>query len=813
MIINTNLASVNTLRQMGVNEKNTQSALAKLSSGLRINSAADDAAGLSISEKMRGQISGLNKATTNAQDGISMVATAEGSLSETTSILQRMRELAVQASTDTNTTIDRGAMQTEMNQLTSEINRIGNTTSFNTQKLLNGGGQAVTVVNSGKLDLPAQLSGGQVSTSAGAAAEQLTKTFTLSTGFDATALTGDNGKTLTFNLGGKDITLTLNSSLTALGSTASQVGISGTTTATAAADAIEQSLTLAIEADADLRDKYTASNALGVVTIAAKAESFSYGKLVGSDAGVNGSISFSASGSFNDATVTEATTIAGAGAYASASIDFTDKSASDLKGTGFVIGGKKIDLYDSTDGAYKGDADFAVDLKGAVSGEQVVDKVVSALYNTTGNNVVKFGATVVAGQSYLPDVNVTKDSEDANKLLITAKSVGTAGNGIKLSDNSANDVSNVLGSDKLTGESVVSAKGLKDGQQTVTISYAAATATEVSVLGAATVGNFTVITNSISAFDSGTYKITNADSLLENHVQLQKQNSDGSYSTVAGYEDITLTNGDNKIGDITINQTATQFTASAADTDDYTFTIDKQHYEAQLTEKDGTAGATVRVTSGEQNVLLKAQDGTGEAMINIGDVSSDLSIGANTTFNFNTSAAKASEVTGGTFSAKLQIGANTGESMTVEIGDMRSQALGISGTSAGATITSSEGAKASLVMVKSASNGSDNNNVEFTLDISTADKATAAISVIDDATAKVSAQRSNLGAVQNRLEHTINNLGTASQNITTAEANIRDVDMAKEMTNFTKNNILQQASQAMLSQANQQAQGVLQLLR
>jgi len=139
MIINTNMASLNTLRQLGNNEKATRSSLEKLSSGLRINSAADDAAGLAISEKMRGQISGLNKASSNAQDSISLVATAEGSLNETTSILQRMRELAVQGSNDTNTTTDRTAMQTEMNQLTSEINRIGNTTEFNTQKLLNGG--------------------------------------------------------------------------------------------------------------------------------------------------------------------------------------------------------------------------------------------------------------------------------------------------------------------------------------------------------------------------------------------------------------------------------------------------------------------------------------------------------------------------------------------------------------------------------------------------------------------------------------------------------------------------------------------------
>lgn len=138
MIINHNMSSLNTLRQMGVNEKNTAGSLEKLSSGLRINRAGDDAAGLAISEKMRGQIRGMDQASRNAQDSISMIQTAEGGLNETHSILQRMRELAVQASTDTNTATDRGALQDEMKQLTNEIDRIANTTEFNTKKLLNG---------------------------------------------------------------------------------------------------------------------------------------------------------------------------------------------------------------------------------------------------------------------------------------------------------------------------------------------------------------------------------------------------------------------------------------------------------------------------------------------------------------------------------------------------------------------------------------------------------------------------------------------------------------------------------------------------
>lgn len=138
MIINHNLPAMNTYRQYGINTNATSKSLEKLSSGLRINRAGDDAAGLAISEKMRGQIRGLDQATRNAQDGISMIQTAEGGLNETHSILQRMRELAVQSASDTNTTEDRGEIQLEIEDLIAEIDRIATTTQFNTQQLLDG---------------------------------------------------------------------------------------------------------------------------------------------------------------------------------------------------------------------------------------------------------------------------------------------------------------------------------------------------------------------------------------------------------------------------------------------------------------------------------------------------------------------------------------------------------------------------------------------------------------------------------------------------------------------------------------------------
>ena len=138
MVVQHNLSAMNTNRQMGVVTSALQKSTEKLSSGYKINRAGDDAAGLSISEKMRSQIRGLNKASDNAQDGISLIQVAEGALNETHSILQRMNELATQAANDTNTSTDRTAIKAEIDQLKSEIDRIQSTTQFNTQNLLDG---------------------------------------------------------------------------------------------------------------------------------------------------------------------------------------------------------------------------------------------------------------------------------------------------------------------------------------------------------------------------------------------------------------------------------------------------------------------------------------------------------------------------------------------------------------------------------------------------------------------------------------------------------------------------------------------------
>ncbi len=155
------------------------------------------------------------------------------------------------------------------------------------------------------------------------------------------------------------------------------------------------------------------------------------------------------------------------------------------------------------------------------------------------------------------------------------------------------------------------------------------------------------------------------------------------------------------------------------------------------------------------------------------------------------------------YKATFQVGANKDQSMSIEINDMRAAALKIAGTAGTDGFTAAN----------AVTNGTDNTNIEAALDVSTYENASNAVDVINDAIETVSAERSKLGAYQNRLEHTINNLGTSSENLTAAESRIRDVDMAKEMMEFTKQNILNQAAQAMLAQANQMPQGVLQLLR
>lgn len=523
---------------MGVNQNNASNNMEKLASGLRINKAADDSAGLAISEKMRGQIRGLDQASRNAQDGISMIQTAEGSLGETHEILQRMRELATQAANDTNVGVDRNEIQKEMNSLTSEINRIGNTTEFNTQKLLNGGVQTV-----GKVD---------ATSTAVVAGATGTQGFV---DFDITTALAD-GETLV--VGGETVTTYL-----------------------------------------DAAALTTAGDAFGILAT-----------------------------------------------------DTADNQAAAIRGMTF-----------------------------------------SGLTATgTGANIILTQDT--AGTGTVDTVAGT----GAAKTTENAQVAGVA------------DGADTAGSTQLTiTTALADGETLAVGGETVT-TYADATALAAANAGA-------------------------GDALGI----LATQTADEQAAAIRGMS----------------------FTG--------------------LSETGGT-GADV--------ILTQTVAGTG-----------DIAAATVTTPGAT-----------GSFSANFQIGANSGQSLTLNVADMRSVALQVSGDTSEGTVTAKNDSVASYVATANVTDGTDNTDTEFALDVSSHDKASAAISVINDAIESVSAERSNLGATQNRLEHTISNLGTSAENLQAAESRVRDVDMAREIMEMTKNNILSQASQAMLAQANQAPQSVLQLL-
>jgi len=682
MIINHNIAALNTYRQLSSNQTISQKSLEKLSSGLRINRAGDDAAGLAISEKMRAQIRGLDQASRNAQDGISMIQTAEGALNEVHAILQRMRELAIQAANDTNVDVDRDEIQKEINQLTSEINRIGNTTEFNTQKLLNGGGVET------KLPVNTLVAGAGKGKIAGVEADGA---FNISVLNNSTAgaakswsyeLSGDfsaaSGNSATFQFQGATVTVTF--------------GDDGT--ATSITNVTNNSATLIF-----------AQNGAVANLATALANAFTSIKTAGGENSILKDFTFGSSGA---AFTIDANTV-----------------------------GSQYNLAQVTSNV--GSTGLAV---GSDAGTAGVDEVRGTYAFTIDKAFEAVGTTITIGGE-----------------TFTAVASGATGNQFNVGTDAQEQALNLAKA--INSNATLSARfdALVNGN-TITLVEKAGKATG-SDITSGTLANNTAI--------QGIYSF-NIDDLV---AVGGKYEIDGVSIEVT--DDIThsgLANGTAVLYDPTKNGQAAKLKAAIEANSELNskYTVDVSNTTITLTQKTGNESAEA----------LKASTNTNAK---------------------------------GHFVASFQVGANSGQSMSIELNDMRSLALGVSGDKVGAKVTAKNGVKASYVAIANVSNGTDNKSVEYALDVSSYEKAQAAISVINDAIEAVSAERSRLGAYQNRLEHTINNLGTSSENLTAAESRIRDVDMAKEMMEFTKMSILSQAAQAMLAQANQMPQGVLQLLR
>ena len=654
MRINTNLIAQNTYIQYTSNNNKIAKAVEKLSSGLAINSAADNAAGLSISEKMRAQIRGLEQASANAQDGISLVQTAEGALSSSTEILQRMREIAVQAASDTNENeIDREALQDEFTQLQAELDEISKTTTFNKKNLLDGSLATSTAklanVNLAKSGLSVEL--GNAAAGSYVFSVSVEQESAAIAARQATFIATSNSDS--FVVG----TVTNNLSASSLAN--------GNYTITAEYD--EGNKQMIFTATSDKGQQFTAK--LSESDLAA-----AFG--TGRSAGAVATLQFG-NGAGNNA------------------FSFTLKTTS---------------TYDTSSTSTM--STLAADLTDALK------------LSATGG---------VDGQAATYGVYAHLTGAESVKLEAGMSSI-TFSNGIKINFNelTTSDVNTSIGTaiiNELTMSDTfeVNANAANNGA-TATIDLSEIVTAEQVALGEGTIYSVTI--------NGKTYSYT-------------QQASDATVADI-------------------MNGLKAQYDADPLTVDN----IVGSSTTPSLTFKASINGTSIELVSNE----VSAEAGDLDA--------GDLSVSASSfryTYNYvNTFGAEPSKfdvVNKAGAGLTFQVGANEGDELTINIDKMDSNYLGV--------------ASAKVTTQKAAS---------------------AAISAVDNAINRVSSQRAYLGAIQNRLEYKINNLEISTENLTSAESQIRDVDMAKEMTNFTNANILQQAATAMLAQANALPQNVLSLI-
>ncbi len=646
MVVQHNLQAMNANRMLGMTTGSQSKSTEKLSSGYKINRAADDAAGLTISEKMRKQIRGLNRASTNAEDGVSAVQTAEGALTEVHSMLQRMNELATQASNGTNSEADRDAIQAEIDQLTTEIDRVAETTKFNEIYLLKGD------------------KGGELETQTVAAHDAGIKGTLTDVGGGTTKFALDkaleNGDKIT--IGGKEYTI---------GTAANHQDPTELNTST---------------------DGYAkAATALDNTVL-----------------GVGDSVTYNG----NTYTVTDKISLE--------DLTFTDTDQfkiGDVTYTAKTAPGAGVDTDVNVN-------DVKAKIEAALAEGKQVTAIKATVTKTAASGTANATAAPVTFAAPPSIVASLKEGEISKDLLADTKASTVAKAGAGITDNTAvtlaaGDSFTVGGATtKVTAEDPQSAKDTFDA------------------IDALSVGDTVTIGSGV---DQITYTIVDEADVDEEVFKLTKE---AILSKIHDGDIVDDGNGPKTvIGDIALPESNEKVISA------------KQAYSMIADELQKASSIGTDVAAAVTN------DGNGGFTITQGTVEVVKSL------SFNLHVGSDADMT---------------NKITVDIDTMNAAGLGVKGL-----------------------NVSDNSG----------NSATYAIDAIADAISKVSEQRSALGAVQNRLEHTIANLDNIAENTTAAESRIRDTDMAEEMVEYSKNNILAQAGQSMLAQANQSTQGVLSLLQ
>jgi flagellin len=817
--INTNIASLNAQRNLTASQGALQTSLQRLSSGLRINSAKDDAAGLAISSRFTTQINGLDQASRNANDGISLAQTAEGSLGAISDNLQRIRELSVQAANSTNSASDRAAINQEVQQRLAEIDRTASQTSFNGQKILDGSfgtanfqvganagetisvnlgtsmrtnsvGAVATTTTAGAIGATA--TGGSITTgaitagdfsqvTAAAVDESLTLT-PLSTVFgassdatstvDATGYTSTDFSTAAVN-GGKGFNgdSSLGAAGNPLGGTFNFSGAGGEATFTVDGTAV--SLTADYSTDTtyanlanDIQTQLNAAAGAGAYTVT----------IADADGAVK----------IQNNNATTAVDISGVDTNA-AGVGFTQSGGTTgvvATAQSFTIGGHTITL-DGTSGPSN---DGVIADAGALATElQTQLQTYDASYTVTNNSgtlTIKKGGSAAAA-----DVAIAGTSGFTNGVgnIDTTGTAGSANasasftldghsitlNGVSGMSQLVTAISTGLGAgytvaDNGDGSLKISKDGVQGG--TLAISGADTQASSTGFgngAGTANVGSAATTSTALSfSVDGQAITLNGNDSTLtlvasDLQGKLDTAFGSGKYSAAVSGSGVKITNNTAGSDGVEISGVGTSGTAYTAGFRDATGT-------------DGETAGSVTLTD------FKIAVGSTDAVSLNGTYASADDLAAE--INKSVSGVYAS-VTGG----KLTLTSSS---------DL---------TLSGANATGSLGFAAASV---TANSGSLSNS-----DTLTVDGALSTIQRVDSALNSVSTLRSTFGAVQNRFESVISNLSSTSENLSAARSRIQDADFAAETATLTRGQILQQAGTAMLAQANSLPNGVLALLR
>ena len=789
--INYNLASSSAQRGLGTSQDLYSRMASRLSTGLRINQAADDTAGMAVSEKLKNQVRGLNQAQRNAQDSVSMLQTAEGALTETHGILARIRELAVQSANDTLTVSDRANLQAEADQLVAEVDRIASSTQFNGITLLNKN-SSVSLHNSG-LGLTFQIganSGNTLGVTLSAVrAQDLGDVQTLNAAHAVTggAKTIDVGSATAVNYNATvDTAFDVRDAINAAG---------GDITASVKNGKLRLESSAAVSAvfandGGDLQSTLFATNA----TVNTVASSTSL-----EDLGVSASGTMTITAT--SGTITGATTLTNLGINSG---DTLVLGLSKAAGTGGAAGTMTLaDLGVTAGGTLTiafADAGVSPTETRSIAVTYQTSDTLSALASRIDTAVTEAAALTASGSTGTDTLAVTVGGS-AGSGAITLTGNTTAYSGGTLTINAGTILTDLADSNSGSG-SLISKLNLTTitGATTGTTSASSATVNTAAFTESVT---YTVGSEAdLTAFAAG----------LQTAIQ-----GAGAIGTSAAFDVTSATaviNGSNQLAiDVSPSSngvTIATITGSGTNALRTLFGLGAAPASATATSAMNVAAqtetATVSYTTSDTLSTIATKIAT--AVTGIGQVGTSLIAGnAGTVASFNA----------GTSMIDIT-GVDTDTTLTFSSGALRT-ALNLAApdtaTASGTTSSSaaivqnayrlSSSALTGVTSISSSSSGS--------IDISTQTAASAAISTLDSAINQVSTARANIGAIENRLDSTSRSLAVASENTAAANSRIADADIAQSMSEMVRAQILQQAGISVLAQANQAPSLVLQLLR